>query len=187
MVCLNDVLPFNKINLRNNISKYLQDMIKLEFQMELNKNIIEKITRNIQENMKQIFSNNHFLYLNIDDNYCTHMFKKGKKEGYFCIKKIKTNLPEGSKKDYLCCVHSRKHIPRKRLNIKSNNKIHEISKNSEKSEISKKFEKYKNISIFQDIHKLYNKNKIKKRKSKKIFIGNSGIINFSEIFNNILI
>lgn len=36
-----------------------------------------------------------------------------KKEGYMCHKKIKTNI-EGGKQDFLCCTHSKLHIPKKR-------------------------------------------------------------------------
>lgn len=184
MVCLNEVLPFNKIILRNNIYNGLQEKIRLEFAMELDEKIIERINKNIQKNVKEMFGNNHFLYLNIDENHCVHMFKKGKKEGYYCTKRIKTNIPKDSKKDYLCCSHSKQHIPRK----KNNKKIYENSKNFENSVIREK-NKFIISNFNKTICKNNNKNRILKKKLKrnnKIFICNGGIFDFKNIFNNIL-
>jgi hypothetical protein len=39
-----------------------------------------------------------------------------------CHKKIKTNL-EGEKPDFLCVIHSKKHIPKKRITNKENQKV----------------------------------------------------------------
>lgn len=186
MVCLNEVLPFNKIKLRDNIYSRLKEKISLEFETELNKKIIEKINRNIQENIKEMFSNNYFLYLNIDDNHCVHMFKKGKNEGYYCTKKIKTNLPDNSGKDFLCTRHSKKHIPKK----KRNKDLHEISKSSVNYEISKNSVNYKkNINYsFLKINNtriIKNKFKINKNKKNKFKLKVYGEINFNNIMKKL--
>lgn len=63
----------------------------------------------------QTLQTNHFWYKNCSDNVCTFIHRTGKKEGYMCHRKIRTNLVNG-KKDNLCCIHSKKHIPKKRYN-----------------------------------------------------------------------
>lgn len=169
MVCLNEILPFNKKKLRNNINKNIQEMIKLKLELELEDNIINKIQENIKKTVEEMFSDDNFIYLNLDDNHCVHKYKRGKHEGYFCTKKIKTNL-NGNSKDYLCARHSKKHIPRKRK-ITVTVKNQTFLKNSEKLKIKENY-----------IHK--NKNRIYKKKIKRnrnIFICNSGLLNFEKI------
>ena len=122
------------------------------------KNIIKKISKKINNKIKDLFSTDHFLYLSMNDDFCVHKFKKGKNEGKFCGKKIRTNL-NGKKNDYLCCSHSKEHIPTKR----------------------KKIEK-KSESIIQQVDNPIIKKK-KKRKPIKITIGNP----FFLCFNNILL
>lgn len=176
MVCLNEVVPFNKITLRNNINKNIQEMIKLNFELDLKKNIMEKIQKSIKDNIFEMFGNDHFLYLNIDNNHCIHKYKRGKNDGHFCLKKIKTNL-KGEDKDYRCAKHSKKHIPKKRNNSRKILKVLEVSEIPE-------------ISIHGDIYKINKNNKKtfkkKLKRNKKIFICNGGLMNFKNIFNNIL-
>lgn len=176
MVCLNTYLPFNKYKLKNNIFNGLQDMmIKLEFDLNLDKIKVEKINKNIKEEINKMFNNDYFLYLTLDDEYCTHKFKKGRNEGYLCTKKINTNL-NGEKKDYLCTKHSKKHVKRKRLYKNIDLKLNE--------NINKKQKIIKDVI---PLGKIKNKHRnSKKRKIKRIFICNGGFIDFKKIFNNIL-
>lgn len=180
MVCLNENIRFNKIKLKNNIPKEINKMIKLEFNYLIEEKMLEKIYKRINEKSEEMFSDNYFLYLNMDKTVCVHMFKKGKKEGYFCQKKIRTNLPENSGNDYLCCSHSKKHIPRKRKNTKN---FLKISENPEFLKFREDHNKEKNF------HKIYNKknkiNKSKKKKLKRIIVCNYGTIDFSKILKNI--
>jgi hypothetical protein len=66
----------------------------------------------INEKLKEIKSNN-FWYVNSSPNVCTFIYKRGKKEGFMCHRKINTNL-NGEKPDYLYSTHSKKHNPKKR-------------------------------------------------------------------------
>lgn len=185
MVCLNKYISFDRMRLKQNLPKKINESIRLEFDFYLYnnnelKNIFDKIYEHINNKTKELFSDNHFIYLNMNNNLCSHMFKKGKREGHFCCKNITIN---GNKDTYVCTKHNKDHISKKR-NRNTNNKIHEIFK---KSKNSKKYEK--NISNPQDIHKLYNrrnKNKIKKRKPTKIFIGNSGSLDLYDALKRIL-
>ena len=101
----------------------------------------------------------------MNNDFCTHKFKRGKREGQFCSRKIRTNL-SGETPDFLCCKYSKKH------NKKSRQK------------------KKENIDIINTINatiktmklKIEKKNK-KKRKPIKVIIGNP----FFLCFNNILL
>lgn len=89
----------------------------------------------------------------MDENYCVHKFTKGKKEGYYCSKKINTNLESGESKDFLCCKHSKKHIPKKKIK-------HQPSANNDNIIDD---EKIKNNIIDNKIDKnIYKRNKINK-------------------------
>lgn len=175
MVCLNNSLLFEKIKLKNNLEKEINRGIKLEFQLDIEKNeiLFSRIKKYIKDKLENLFSFNYFLYDNMDESVCTHMFKKGKKEGYFCHKKIRTNI-NGEPKDFLCTRHSKKHIPKKRINYNNFLKMTEISSKNNIHE-----------DIHGDIHKINKNNKkiLKKKikRNKKVFICNSGLLIFEKI------
>lgn len=113
----------------------------------------------------------------MDRNICSHKFKKGKMDGYYCCKKITKN---GDKNNYFCTKHNKNHVPKKK-NIKE--KINEIQQNR----IFKNNEYKNNNDLI--IKKNNNKNKIFKKnikKRKRIFTCNGGILSFKKIFENIL-
>lgn len=188
MVCLNDSLLFNKKKLIYNIPKELNESIRLNFNIYFHnndelKNIFEKIYKNINDKTKDLFSSDNFIYINMDDNHCTHKFKRGKKEGYICHKKINTNLKD-EKKDYLCCAHSKKHVTKKKFNKKQKEKEN-IIKNNLKINISNP--DFLHLKKDDNIYFNYKKNKrIKKKKNKRIFICNGGTINIGKIIKNLL-
>lgn len=159
MVFFNENISFNVKNLKNGLTTKIKCFVKdaLEFYLDIEKiekiekiqNSIEKVQNSIEKNVKNLFSNDHFVYLNMNNGVCSHKFKKGKKEGYFCNKKINTNL-EGEKEDYLCCKHSKRHIPKKRV------------KKEEFLEEMKTVTRIKNkavTKIKKDIKKIYKKKK----------------------------
>ena len=106
----------------------------------------------------------HFWYLNSSSNVCTYIYKRGKKEGYMCHRKIRTNIGN-NKPDYLCAQHSKLHITKKREKPKQ-----EIIENIDKIVYKRR----------KDIKK------IKKRKTKKIYICSSRTLNFADIVNKIM-
>lgn len=186
MVILNTDISINRLYTIDSIKKIMNQVMEKYFEDEIISNKIEgkkMIFNNIIKDKMDYIKSNHFWYLISSDNNCKHVFKKGKKEGFMCQKKINTNL-ENNKKDYMCCKHSKLHIPKKRLNVKSNNKIYEVSKNSKNSENSEKIKNEKYIIKFNSKNKIKKKNK--KLKPKRIILCNSGKIDFSKILKNIL-
>ncbi|KAI7855790.1 hypothetical protein BDC45DRAFT_77086 [Circinella umbellata] len=107
----------------------------------------------------------HFWHLNSSSNVCTYVHKRGKKEGYICHKKIRTNILDG-KPDYLCSTHSKKHIPKKRTKKEQKKKLPCVINNK--------------ICFKKDIKKR------KKRKMKPIYICSDGILNFTDVINKIM-
>lgn len=173
MVCLNEHLSFNKNKLKNNLIKELNNSIRLEFQIEIEKNklLFEKIYKHNENKIKELFLSNHFLYVNMDNNLCSHMFKKGNKEGYFCQKKITKN---GDKDNYVCTKHNKNHNPmkKKKKKIIKDNIINIPTKSHDKFILLKK--------PYGKIYK--NKNKMK---NKKIKINVYGEINFNNIIKRL--
>lgn len=117
MVVLNEFLPINILSLKTHISNKLIDIFddNLDYYIEtstvIKKNDKKKLFNNIVKDVKNLFSSDHFLYLIMDNNYCIHKYRKGKNEGKYCAKKIRSNNP---KKVYLCCSHDKDHIPKKK-------------------------------------------------------------------------
>lgn len=154
MVVLNDFLPICisslKLHLSNKIREVLDERLDyfIESSTVIKKTKKKNIFDNIINDIKTTISSDHFLYLVMHDNYCVYKYKKGKKEGQYCAKKIRSNNP---KKVYLCCQHDKEHIPKKKktnknINIETKNTYnkndHNIdisdSKKNNKSEIIEK-------------------------------------------------
>lgn len=158
MVVLNDFLPISILSLKTHFSNKLMDILddKLDYYIEtstvIKKNDKKRLFNNIVKEVKNIISSDHFLYLIMDNNYCTHKYKKGKNEGKYCAKKIRSNNP---KKVYLCCSHDKDHVPKKKnISVDNthspmeliNNNIDDNNKFKNKIEI-KNDPKKKNINI----------------------------------------
>lgn len=112
MVCLNENIKFNVKTLKNNLILKMKNFIDGCDHFLNEKNILYLKT-SIEKEIKDLFYNDHFIDMNMDESLCSFKHKRGSNNGYFCCKKIKTNL-QGQKKDYLCSKHSRRHIPKKR-------------------------------------------------------------------------
>lgn len=176
MVILNTEILVCKNKLTNSIKDIMQKVMEKYFDDEvLNKKIEnkKKLMQNIIKEKINIVKDNNFWYVNSSDSICTYIHKRGKKEGYMCHRKINTNI-EGHKKDYLCCKHSKLHIPKRRI-IKN-----------KKSIINKDFDNNNSNKI----KSFYNKNDFKKRikknkkKNNKVFICNVGILDIGRIIEN---
>lgn len=157
MVVLNEFLPICisslKIHLSNKIREVLDDRLDhfIETSTIIKKTKKNIIFDNIIDDIKNIISSDNFLYLVMHDNYCIHKYKKGKKEGQYCAKIIRSNNP---KKVYLCCQHDKDHIPKKkeRKGIKKNVDIEGTIEtkninNKENTKKNKKKETIENIVI----------------------------------------
>lgn len=145
MVCLIKKLPVNLNKMRTvlideidniiNHELYYLDItfpgLKTDIKNDENKynNKINRIKNNIIEEIRKKMNTDYFLYRIIDDGHCTFKHNRGKNDGNFCCKKIKTNLID-DKKDYLCCTHSKKHIPKKKDINKNNHNSNDISINN---------------------------------------------------------
>lgn len=185
MTCLNNKLQINIKQLKKIFIEEIDYIIDNELYYIDDKKIDEnrkiKLKNNIIKEIKNKFNSDNFICRIMDDNYCIFKHKRGKNDGNFCTKKINTNLEKGIKKDYLCCTHSKKHIPKKR----------KINKDLEVSEIKKSIEPviFDNKEIISDKSRNRNinfENKFEKVKnklvSKKMEINDKNII-----FNNKLL
>lgn len=176
MVVLNEHISFNIKKLKLDLISNMKCFVGNALEFYISEQKIEKVQNNIEKNIRNLFSNDNFIYLNMNDNYCTHKFKKGKKDGHFCNRKINTNL-EGQKQDYLCCAHSKRHIPKKR-----NKKI--VIKENKNEELNKFVQPHNFIFKFKN--KDTKKITKRKRNNKKIFICNGGLLNIGLILTNLL-
>lgn len=172
MVCLNKNISFNvntlKLSIVSNVNCFVQNA--LEFYLSEDK--IIKVQNKLEKQIKSLFYNDHFVYLNMNNNLCTHKFKRGKSDGFFCCKKITSN---GNKKNYVCTKHNKEHVPKKR-----NNNINVVNIINDTKD---KF--LQNNSILRNLSKV---KKVKKNKKlRKIFICNSGKIDFKSIFKLLLV
>lgn len=125
MVCLNENISFRKIKLRDNLIKkvtekvnnnfYLDKLNNLKIESKIKSDLTISIINNvniiIKNEIKDLFESDHFIYINMDNNICSHKFNKGKKDGYYCCKKITKN---GNRNKYVCTKHNPDHIPKKR-------------------------------------------------------------------------
>ena len=168
MVVLNEFLPISILSLKTHFSNKLIDILddKLDYYIEtstvIKKNDKKRLFNNIVKEVKNIISSDHFLYLIMDNNYCTHKYRKGKNEGKYCAKKIRSNNP---KKVYLCCSHDKEHVPKKKnISVDNthspmeliNNNIDDNNKFKNKIEI-KNDPKKKNINTNYNNNQLNNK------------------------------
>jgi hypothetical protein len=197
MVCLNKSLFFNKNKLKENLIKEINYSIKLDFNVFYNdkelKNIFNMINKHISLKIKDLFASDHFIYVNLDDNICSHKFMKGKNEGYFCQKKIRTNIIDG-RKDFLCCSHSKLHISKKRISKKNDNLNLKL-----KSYTNTMTDKCATSDIYRNIlfnnstnyFKISNQSKMKfkkfKKRQNKIYLGNCFKFNFDKLLSENLI
>lgn len=133
MVILNSDILICKNSMINSIENIMYQVMKKYFEDEIlckSNEGKQKIMKNIIKEKINETKTNHFWYINTSDSVCTYIHKRGKKEGYMCHKKIKTNIGD-NKPDYLCSTHSKIHIPKKRIleKVKKFKKIKKIKKN----------------------------------------------------------
>lgn len=178
MVVLNDIISFNMKKLRTNLPLDVKNFIYKSLDYYLKDGKIDEIAEKVEKYIKEKLIEDHFIYINMNNNHCTHKYKKGKKDGEYCCKKITNN---GNRHKYVCTRHNKEHVPKKRLNKKLKN-----------------FENFGNCKNYKDINKsiikidnkishLRKNKKLKNnKKNKKIFICNSGLIDFKKIFKDIL-
>lgn len=199
MVCLNRKLPINVFIMKKEIISILNGIVEesLEHIDFINDGKKEKIKSNIIKEFKNEIDRDFFIYRIIDEEHCIHKYRKGNKEGEFCGKKIKTTLGLDEKKDFLCCKHSKKHIPKRKTKSKkadiisktTNNSliINNYEKNKENNNINNKINK--NIYKYNKINKMYlynRKNYIKKNVNSSVNSSLISLNNISILQNNIV-
>lgn len=150
MVFLNENISFNIKSLKKRLTLELQNFME-EYEHIIKDDKLNFLKDKIEEKVKSLFSNDHFVYLSMDNNLCTYKYKRGKNEGYYCCKRIRTNLPD-DKKDYLCSIHSKKHIPKKKKKNK-NKQNNEKYNEKKKEELDKSTVSLNNV---KKIDKLFN-------------------------------
>lgn len=174
MVVLNKYISFEKIRLNNNLNKYINENIRLDFILNLDEIIIEKIKMKINKTINEFFENDYQIYNSMNNNHCTYKHRKGMKEGHYCCKKITKN---GNKKKYLCTKHNPEHIPEKKA---KKAKIMEITKINNNRIINNTNSRDNKVIVF----KKSNKNKFKKKLKNKIIV--HGEINFKNIIKKLI-
>lgn len=176
MVCLNSKIPVNLNTLENVIYNRLNAILDNELDHLLEKKTIEKVKTNVLKILTKEMKTDNFIYNIIHEDNCGFKHRRGKNDGKFCCRKSKTNIKDG-KKDYLCSVHSKKHIPKTK--IKNENKMasielldfdpHKINNSNTFDNLNivsnEKIIKNNNL-IFKDIS--LEKNNINKNSRKKI-------------------
>jgi hypothetical protein len=175
MVILNTEFTINRVYTINSIKNIMEQVMENYFEDEILVNKIEnkkKLFKNIVKEKIDFIKSSHFWYLNSYEGNCVHIFKKGKKASYMCQRKIRTNL-DGEKKDYLCCTHSKIHIPKKK-----NTKIKHFKDKSLDKHIN-------NNIILKHNNKVIFKKKKNLKKKKKVYC--NGIINFKDIIDKLLL
>lgn len=188
MVILNNVVPvnYNKMKrlLLSKVDEKTKNIIDRLFYNNENKNkYTDYILKNINQDIKDIMDNNHYLDLFVNYNYCNHIYKHGKREGMMCCAKIFIK-PNDKKNKYLCSRHCRNYnskpreysINKPRCNyIKNNGKqckhicsnfnrycyIHEYIEIENNKYTNEKINK---IEKFKFLRKLYFKNKYKSKR-----------------------
>lgn len=195
MGCINDNLPIDYVNMKKVIISELEYIVKNEIDHLIDyndkkRNIkIEKVTKNILNEMKNKFYSDLFIIRMFNKNNCIYKHKRGRREGQFCCKKITEN---GDKDDFVCTKHNKKHLPKNKniinksiLNISINSSIGLLNSNIKKDKIlivkkgnnptvvnnANKIKKSKKINNFEfnkikNIINIYNRNIICNYKNK---------------------
>lgn len=187
MGCLNEKLPIDYRYLRKIFVDELDIIVNdvLFYVDDIKNEKKEKIKNNIISEFKNRINNNNIIERIIHKDHCIHKYNKGKKDGNICCKKITMN---GNKKKYVCTIHNKDHIPKKKIikndtnNISINKSISLFNKNNEaniistlsSSSVNKKYIKLKKIS-FTEKHK---------NKNKSNYVKNFNIINFNKEIKN---
>lgn len=196
MVCLNENISFNINSLKKELILEMKKLISFSFNTLLEEEKVnlsnnEKVTfleEKIENKVTSLFHNDNFIYLTMNNKHCSFKHQRGNNEGYFCSKKIRTNL-EGQKKDYLCCLHSKKHIPKKRKEKKKNNhttydQVIPSVKNVEPFLEDKKEEKEKpNIELLEFAPPKLNNSNIPRLNKYNKYKSNTNIINVRDPYN----
>lgn len=174
---MNEYISFNKLKLKKNINNFINNyIIKLEFELDIDKIKLEKINNTTKKAVSDFFGDDHQIYLSMNENHCTYKYKKGKYEGRFCCKQITKN---GNKNKYICTKHNKDHVPKKRI------------KKDVKNTINSPFKTTDNINLIgfsknNNYKKDYKKIIKKYRKYKKNKIIVYGEINFNNILTKLL-
>lgn len=192
MVLLNDYLPFNKKKLKNNLISILKNRSLLDIYDEKTKRIIENTLNYYIKEIENKFSDNHFLNMNINDKFCMHIFKRGRREGEMCCAKIEINSRE-----WLCSRHDRKYNPKHRNYSIERPRCNFIRENGEQCKhmsnkhicycyIHRKNDldiKLKNLEKLKKLRKSFFKNKYNKYKKIKSILKNNLLCKYNCKYN----
>ena len=114
MVILNTEILICKTSMIKSIENIMNEVIENYFDDEIickTKEKKQKLMESIMKEKIKKTKTKYFWYLNSSKNIWTHIFSKGKKEGYMCHKKITEN---GDKKKFVCTKHNPNHTPKKK-------------------------------------------------------------------------
>lgn len=183
MVCLNEKLPIDYGYLRKIFVEELAIILDNELNCvyDIKNDRKEKIKNNIIEEFKNRVNSNNIIERIIHKDHCIHKYKKGKKDGNICCKKITKN---GNKKKYVCTIHNKDHVPKKKiLKNNTNNKSIDLLNNINESEIMSKLT---NSRVDKNFIKSKKISKIEKHNNvcKTSYIKDFNIIKFNNEIKN---
>lgn len=153
MPCLNEKLPIDYFILRKIFIEELKNIInnELEYVDVIKNEKKERIKNNIINDFKNRINTNCIIERVIHKDYCIHRYNRGKNEGNICCKRV-TN--KGDRNKYVCRIHNKNHIPKKKILNEPVNK------------------RMINTSINNTVKLLTNVNEIKEEKINKFYIKN---------------
>lgn len=185
MGCLNKKLPVDIVVMKNTLLKELDFIMEneLEYLNDLDENKKDKLKKNVLKRFKNQINTDYFNYRIINENHCTYKHTRGKNEGYICCKNITNN---GNRKKYICRIHNKEHVPKKKLSNLNNRSTDANEKNiSDNIEIihnNKLNNKIVNINKYKDKRNIKKNNEF--FRNKKMIINNFNINTFKKIVNN---
>lgn len=179
MVVLNDNICFSMKKLRSYLSSDVRNFVCRALEYYLNDEKINKIAKDTENYIKDKLLDDYFIYLTMDDNLCTYKYRRGKKDGNYCCKKITKN---GNKKKFVCTKHNPDHIPTKKAKNAKNAKNAKIYNDG----IINTIPGDNKVNLCKKTNKKIFKNRFKNKYKFKNKIKIHGEINFKYIIEKLL-
>lgn len=170
MVVLNEVLPIDYNNMKKKLWKKLDRKVlkilnDLFYKDENNKHI-EYLRKTFINELKDTMNSDYFLYCSLNNNYCIHKYKRGKRDGKICGAKIFIN-PNDNSQIYLCSRHCKNYDTKPRKYSVENPRCKHIRNNENQCKhVCKNNEQY--CYIHKKMYKGDNYEHIKQRNIEKI-------------------
>lgn len=127
MVYLNKMINIDMKELEMVLLEKMSNIIEhdLYYINEINENQKEIIKNNMIKEIKKEIKNDNFIFRIMAKDRCTFKHNRGKHDGSFCHKHITNN---GDKINYLCTIHNKNRITKKKIKYNLSEKTISINK-----------------------------------------------------------